>query len=388
MTGQPRMLLPLIVFAQFAGTSLWFAGNAIINDIQPGGESQHALITSTVQFGFIAGTLVFAILNLADRFPAQLIFFISSLLAACINFLLLWLHNDLQWILLIRFITGFFLAGIYPVGMKIAADCFPSQLGKALGFLVGALVLGTAFPYAIRSGLNKFAWEQVVITTSVLALTGGLLIEIFTPKLQPTQKQNFRWNLAFSIFRHQNFRAAALGYFGHMWELYAFWAFTPFILSLYNEKHNLQLNVPLWTFIIIASGVAGCITGGLVSLKKGSKKVAFASLLGSGICCLVIPFCFSLSEEIFLAILLTWGCTVVADSPQFSTMVAQSAPPGTKGTALAIVTSIGFAITIASIQLLRFFTAQIHEYALLVLVIGPALGLIMLKNYLPGKPGR
>ncbi len=381
------LLLPLLVFAQFAGTSLWFAGNAIINDIQPGGGSQHAIITSIVQFGFIVGTLAFSLLTLADRFPATLLFLLSSLLAAAVNLLLLWFHHDLQWILAIRFLTGFFLAGIYPVGMKIAADCFPAQLGKAMGFLVGALVLGTAFPYLISYGFDGLAWKKVVIATSLLALSGGLLILLFFPA-QKGASSAFKWNAAFTIFRYSNFRSAALGYFGHMWELYAFWSFIPFILVTYNEKNNMDLDVALWTFITIATGMVGCIAGGLASMKKGSRTVAMTALLFSGCCCLLLPFSFGLPPAIFLVILILWGVMVVADSPQFSTLVAQSAPPEVKGTALTIVTSIGFAITIASIQLLQYLSSSFHQYALLILAIGPVAGLMMMKNYLPGQAGR
>ncbi len=382
---QARLLLPLILFAQFAGTSLWFAGNAIINEIQDGSTAQHAIITSIVQLGFIAGTLVFSILALADRIPASRLFFASSLLAAFTNIFLLWLYHDPDWILVLRFLTGFFLAGIYPVGMKIAADCFPGQLGKALGFLVGALVLGTAFPYFISYGFDGVVWRNVVIATSILAFSGGLLILLFIPRYKVHQSA-YRWNAAFSIFRHSNFRASAFGYFGHMWELYAFWSFIPFILNIYNENNNSQLDISLWTFIIIATGMIGCIAGGMLSLKKGSRYVAVKALVFSGACCLLLPFCFSLPPQIFLTILLLWGFMVVADSPQFSTLVAQSAPPAVKGTALAIVTSIGFALTIASIQLLQYLSAIFHQYALLVLAIGPIAGLLMMKNYLPGQP--
>ena len=146
-----KALLPIIVFSQFAGTSLWFAGNAIINDIQPASTGGFANITSIVQFGFIAGTLLFALFTIADRFRASRVFFFSSLIAASANLVLIWLAKDTTWLMVLRFVTGFFLAGIYPVGMKIAAEHFSGKLGNALGFLVGALVFGTAFPHILRS---------------------------------------------------------------------------------------------------------------------------------------------------------------------------------------------------------------------------------------------
>lgn len=384
MHRQPtKLLLPIIVFSQFAGTSLWFAGNAIINDIQPASQNGFANITSIVQFGFIAGTLIFSLLTVADRFATSRVFFFSSLIASAANLLLVWLAKDFTWLMTLRFVTGFFLAGIYPVGMKIAAEHFPQKLGSALGFLVGALVFGTAFPHVLRSQLQDLNWKNVLLFTSALAFIGGLLILIFVPVTQSRAKASAKLNTAFTIFDSSNFRAAAFGYFGHMWELYTFWAFVPFILSTYKELHHSDINIPVWSFIIIATGGLGCILGGIISKKTGSKKVAFYSLLVSGSCCLLSPGIFHFSAGYFLLLLLIWGLTIVSDSPQFSTMVAQSAPPENKGTALTIVTSIGFAITIASIQLLKYISAEWKQNSLLLLFIGPLFGLLFLKKYLP-----
>jgi MFS family permease len=382
MQTKPTALLPIIVFSQFAGTSLWFAGNAIINDIQPASSGGFANITSIVQFGFIAGTLIFSLLTIADRFSASRVFFCSSLIAASANLILIWLAKDISWLMILRFVTGFFLAGIYPVGMKIAAEHFPQKLGNALGFLVGALVFGTAFPHILRSQLQGLNWQSVLLFTSCLAFVGGLLILIFVPRKISQSKSTFRFNTAFTVFRSANFRAAAFGYFGHMWELYTFWAFVPIILTIFNDVNHSDINTPIWSFIIIATGGLGCILGGIISQKTGSKKVAFYSLLVSGICCLLCPIIFHFSKGYFLLILLTWGLTVVSDSPQFSTLVAQSAPAENKGTALTIVTSIGFAITIASIQLIKFISADWKQNSLLFLFIGPLFGLVSLKKYL------
>jgi MFS family permease len=388
MHHQPsKLLLPIIVFSQFAGTSLWFAGNAIINDIQPTSSVGFANITSIVQFGFIAGTLIFSLLTIADRFSASRVFFLSSLIAASANLILIPLAKDISWLMTLRFITGFFLAGIYPVGMKIAAEHFPQKLGNALGFLVGALVFGTAFPHILRSQLQSLNWHNVLLFTSCLAFIGGLLILIFVPKKIPQSKSSFKVNTAFTVFKSTNFRAAAFGYFGHMWELYTFWAFVPFMLTGFNQLNNSNINIPVWSFIVIATGGLGCILGGIISQKAGSKKVAFYSLSVSGICCLLSPLIFHLSKAYFLLILLMWGLTVVSDSPQFSTLVAQSAPAENKGTALTIVTSIGFAITIASIQLLKFISVEWKQNSLLFLFIGPLFGLIFLKKYLPHLSG-
>src|SRR5215203_2835392 len=380
-----KFLLPIVVFSQFAGTSLWFAGNAIINDIQPASSGGFANITSIVQFGFIAGTLIFSLLTIADRFSASSVFFFSSLVAATSNLLLIWLATDIYWLMALRFTTGFFLAGIYPVGMKIAAENFPEKLGNALGFLVGALVFGTAFPHILRSQLESLSWRGVVLFTSILAFTGGLLVLVFIPHSKSGTTTVFKYNTAFTVFQSPNFRSAAFGYFGHMWELYTFWAFVPFILSVYNKFHASNINIPVWSFLIIASGGLGCIAGGILSQKAGSKNVAFYSLMISGVCCLLSPVIFNFSPGFFLLVLLIWGFTVVSDSPQFSTLVAQSAPAANKGTALTIVTSIGFAITIVSIQILKVVSDNWKQFSLIILFLGPFFGLLSLKKYLPAK---
>jgi MFS family permease len=375
-------LLPLIVFAQFAGTSLWFVVNAIMHDAEGN-------ITSLIQFGFIAGTLIFSLLAVADRFPASIVFFISSVMAALANLLLTEVIDQQFWLYLLRFCTGFFLAGIYPVGMKIAADLFPEKVGNALGYLVGALVLGTAFPFLLNNFLFHFDENYILIATSLLALLGGLLVLLFVPrKKSPVPTKPVHIFSAFKLFQLRNFRAAAFGYFGHMWELYTFWALLPLLLFNYTENRPL-FNGALWSFIIIAAGALGCVTGGLLSKKWGSKKVAFYSLLLSGSCCLLIPFLFDAHVAFFLSLMVIWGMTVVSDSPQFSAMVAVSAPPEQKGTAITLVTCIGFSITIISIQFIHFMFIFFGNYTLMFLAAGPALGLRALRKYLPApKTGR
>lgn len=327
-------------------------------------EIQHTLniqsnspgtITSFVQFGFIAGTLSFAIFSIADRFNSAKVFFISSLLAAIANVSIIWLAKNLAMLLALRFATGFFLAGIYPVGMKIASDWYEKNLGKALGYLVGALVLGTAFPHLLRSSLYSLPWKQVLVFTSIFAFTGGVLIILFVgegPFRKPVNR--FQPSAIFQIFRSVDFRAASFGYFGHMWELYTFWTFIPVMLTLYVKESHYHLNVPLWSFIIIAIGSLSCVAGGYISQKIGSSRVAFYSLLSSGLCCIVSFSIFYMTPPFFLLIMLLWGIFVIADSPQFSTLVAQTAIIQYKGTALTIVTCIGFAITIMSIQLINY----------------------------------
>lgn len=381
----PKIILPVIVVSQFCCTSLWFAGNGVMpNLVSAFGLTESAVghLTSAVQFGFIMGTLVFAVLSIADRFSPSKVFLSCAVLGALFNLGVIWEGNSLATLLAFRFSTGFFLAGIYPVGMKIAADYYEKGLGKSLGFLVGALVVGTAFPHLLKEMTHTLSWTSVLVGTSSLAVLGGVLMVSLVPDgpfRKPSQKLHLSAFLR--VFQNGKFRSAAFGYFGHMWELYAFWAFVPLMLKTYNIIHPATtFNVPLLSFFIIAIGGLACVLGGYLAEALGTKKVAFVALLLSGICCLVSPLLFAqTSETVFLAFLLFWGMVVIADSPLFSTLVAQNALPELKGTALTIVNCIGFAITIVSIQLLNGLnTFTISNKMYMVLALGPFLGLLAL----------
>lgn len=338
-------------------------------------------LTSAVQLGFIIGTLFFAILTIADRFSPSRVFFLCAIVGAIVNVGMIWERNTIISLLTLRFFTGIFLAGIYPVGMKIAADYFERGLGKSLGYLVGALVIGTAFPHLLKGGSNVFMWQHVLILTSFIAATGGLLMIYFVGD-GPYRKRSQRvdWKAFFSVFKNADFRAPAFGYFGHMWELYAFWAFVPVMLQSYQEVNNLVFNTSIWSFAVIAVGGIGCVIAGYLSQLAGSKLVAAVALSLSCICCLLSPLILTGKNMVILmTFLLFWGLTVVADSPLFSTLVAQSAPVEKKGTALTIVNCIGFSITIISIQLLNALLDVISDrYLYMVLALGPILGLIAL----------
>ena len=382
-------MLPVIVISQLFCTSLWFAGNGIINELThsfnlPG--SAFGYLISSVQLGFILGTLTFALLSIADRFSPSKVFFICALLGASFNLSITWEENTFTSILLFRFLTGFFLAGIYPVGMKIAADYYEKGLGKSLGFLVGALVIGTALPHLLQDLKGDYPWQAVLQTTSILAALGGtLMLELV--KDGPFRKANKKLDLTAisKIFKVQPFKTAAFGYFGHMWELYAFWAFVPVLLHYYTSTHPETLfNIPVLSFIIIGIGGLACVVSGLIAQKIGTQKVAFYSLLFSCLCCLTVPFLFlTNSPIIFIAFLMLWGITVVTDSPLLSTLVAQNAPSKLKGTALTIVNCIGFSITIISIQLLDYLREIVDAPIMfIVLAFGPIFGLISLKKNL------
>lgn len=382
-----RKVLPIIVIAQFFCTSLWFAGNAIISDMAKElNLDQHFLahLTSAIQFGFIIGTLIFAIFTISDRFSPSIVFFCSAILAGLFN-LGLCINNITETqILLFRFLTGFFLAGIYPIGMKIASDYFQSGLGKSLGFLVGALVLGTAFPHLLKDLSLGFSWKYVLYTTTSLSAIGGLSIVLFVPN-GPYRKagQKIKLNAFVTGFKKQNFRSVAFGYFGHMWELYSFWAFVPLMLFAHNQHYPaVNLNVPLYSFLIIASGAVACVFSGILSQFYGVQKIATISLILSCCCCILSPFfLFNSSTLFFLGFLFFWALVVIADSPLFSTLVAQNAPEESRGTSLTIVNCIGFSITVISIQLINLVSDSINaQFIYMILAIGPLLGLIGLRN--------
>ncbi len=384
--NHPKWILPIIVISQFFCTSLWFAGNAIINDLTvvfslPNSALGH--LTSAVQFGFISGTLIFAFLTISDRFSPSRVFFVSALLASLFNFGLIYNQNTFTTLLSLRFLTGFFLAGIYPVGMKIASDYYEKGLGKSLGFLVGALVLGTAFPHFLNGFSIAFSWSTILISTSIIAIMGGALILLFV-KDGPNRQRNIKLDITgfLRVFKIKKFRVAAFGYFGHMWELYAFWTFVPLLLITYQTLNpTTTFNIPVWSFLIIGLGGLACVLGGYISIKFGVKRTAWVALFLSCICCLISPLLFYTSPYIFLGFLIFWGLVVIADSPLFSTLVAKNAPPKHRGTALTIVNCIGFAITILSIQLITLLMDTVSgTYLFMILAIGPILGLLQLRD--------
>ncbi|WP_344766765.1 MFS transporter [Pedobacter ginsengiterrae] len=381
-TSNTKFVLLIIVISQFLCTSLWFAGNAVLPDIIknfPAELNLLANLTSMVQFGFIAGTLVFAIFAISDIFAPSKVFFVCGIAASIFNLGICLEFSDVNLLLLFRFLTGFMLAGIYPVGMKIASDYFKDGLGKSLGFLVGALVLGTAFPHLLKTFTADFPWKYVIYATSTLSLIGASCVFFLVPN-GPFRMagQKFDFSACLSGFKNINFRSAAFGYFGHMWELYTFWAFLPGILLLYKSTHDVaKLNVSLFAFLIIASGGLSCMLGGLLSQKFGAKKIATIALSVSGLCCLLSPiFLFADSVYIFFMFLFIWGLAATADSPLFSSLVAKNAPEHLRGTSLTLVNCIGFAITIVSIQLLNILSKEMNShYLYMVLAIGPILGL-------------
>lgn len=309
-----------------------------------------SLVTSAVMLGFVTGTLVLALFAVTDRYSPVKLFFIHSIAGAITNAAIVWFAKDAGSLFLLRFLTGICLAGIYPVGMKIAADWFDKNLGKSLGFLLGALVLGTAFPHLLKSDQFQIAWRSVIYCTSIFTIMGACLM-LFTIGDGPYRKKfgKFQWNAIGIVFRSVNWRRTAFGYFGHMFELYSFWGFIPVILALYASLSGISLNIPLLSFLIIGAGAIGCIGGGYISQRTGSARVAFYALLISGSCCLLSPLFFSLPVALFVTLLFVWGICVAADSPQFSALAAAYASPELRGSALTFYNSVGFLITSISL---------------------------------------
>lgn len=390
----PRRVLPVIVLSQFAGTSLWFAVNAVLPDLQRTWSlppAALATLTSAVQLGFVAGTLVFALLMLADRFPPTRVFLACSLLGALCNAAIALLQGNFELLVLLRFCVGLLLAGIYPVGMKIAASWYREGLGAALGVLIGALVLGTALPHGLRAlagegvgGLAPIgglvAWQQVVLAVSALAALGGIATALLVPE-RPRAGGGARITpkALGAIWSQRQLRASVFGYFGHMWELYSLYALVPVILAARWQGTRVSA-VAFWT---IAAGALGCIVGGLLTRRVGSARVAQWQLATSGLCCLAAPFVLHAPAPVFVAWLLVWGTTVVGDSPQFSTLTARNAPATVVGSVLTFTNCIGFAISAASIEL---FVRAAGSWPLATvlpwLAIGPMLGLLALRPLL------
>jgi MFS family permease len=375
------LTLAALVLAQFLGTSLWFAGNAAAPELESllGQSGLVPTITSAVQLGFIVGTFFYAVFQLADRYSPSQVFLWSSLAAGAVNVALLWVPLQLEWILGSRFLTGFFLGGIYPVGMKIAADYTKSGLGVALGFLVGALVIGTAFPFLIQGLELDVSYRVLILVPAGLACLGGLLVGIGIPD-GPYRKPNpaLNFSLIPQLARNKALQGAAGGYFGHMWEIYTFWAFLPLLLGFLTHHTLSPATQSLWTFVLIGIGGISCAVGGLISQKLGSGTVAMASLIGSGVCGLVLLVFPEFAFWAPLPFLFVWGLLLSPDSPQFSTLVAQSVAPEHRGTALTLVNGLGFGLTIVSIQFTQHLAGFLSPNQFIgLLCLGPVMGVFL-----------
>lgn len=384
MLTAPKRILPIIVLAQFAGTSLWFAVNAVMPDLQQQmgwPASAVGRLTSALQLGFIVGTLVFALLAIADRFSARRVFLFCALAGALCTLGALMRIASFSELLLWRAATGFFLAGIYPVGMKIASQWFPEGLGVALGWLVGALVLGSASAHGIRALSVELPWSTVMISVALLAAAGGLILFMAIPEPPNTtaNTKKLEMQALATIWTDWRVRASVLGYFGHMWELYTFWVLVPLILATQLNGQALSFAA----FGVLGIGAVGCIGGGWLAKRWGSARVATLQLSMSGICCLLAPWLMSAPLIWFLLWLAIWGITAAGDSPQFSTLTASNAPKHAVGSVLTLTNCMGFALSIVSIELFTSL-AQEHQLSSLLpwLGIGPLLGVLAMRPLL------
>jgi MFS family permease len=361
--------------------SLWFSGSAVVPALTREwhlSASAAGWLTLSVQLGFVAGTLLSALFNLPDVISPRHLFTLTALGGAIVNGIFGWFAHDASLAIVLRFLTGMFLAGVYPPAMKILATWFRHGRGLALGFLVGALTLGKATPYLIN-GVGSANWRINVLFVSGLAIVGGLIVLVFVgdgPFALPAAR--FDLSQIGKIFRNRGVRLANLGYLGHMWELYAMWTWIPFMIraSLAARKSDPAL-AEVGSFIVIGCGAVGCVTAGLIADRIGRTIVTSAAMVVSGSCCLIIGLLFGANPVALLIVAAIWGASVVADSAQFSACVTELGDPQYIGTALTIQTCLGFLLTTISIELIPWVEASVGwRYAFAILAPGPVFGVL------------
>ncbi|MFV1990594.1 MAG: MFS transporter [Acidimicrobiales bacterium] len=375
----------VIVLAQLLGTSLWFSTNGVATQltedwgIDTGGIG---LLTSAVQIGFIVSTIALAMFGLADRFKASTIFAVSAVLGALANAAVVLVADSLAQGVFFRLLVGIALGGIYPIGMKLIVSWAPEQAGPALAWLVAMLTLGTASPHLIRGLASGWSSTAIVLTSSVAALiAGGLIYRLGTG---PHAAAPARSTKILSVFKIRDFRASAFGYFGHMWELYAFWTITPILVAklLQDLDAETSSRVSLGTFAIIGIGAVGSVLAGRLSRSASSARVAAVALAASGVVSIVYPVLATWTPVVAIIALVVWGMTVIADSAQFSAVCAIAVPREQLGGALALQNAIGFFVTVGSISLLSRFINDWGVWAVWILTPGPILGLWALRSIL------
>ena len=373
--------LTLLAITLVLSMSTWFSASAVVPQLRGEwslSDSATAWLTIAVQLGFVCGALVSSLLNLSDIVSPKHVILGGSLGAATVNGLLEVAGGGAVGIPL-RFATGFFLAGVYPPAFKLMSTWFRKGRGTALGILGGGIIVGNAMPHLVN-GFGGLDWRVVIYATSALTLAGGLIVE-FTVKEGPFPfpRATFDPRQAGRIFANRGVRLASFGYFGHMWELFAMYAW--FLVFFSDELAARGATVgsaaAYATFAVIAVGGLGCWVGGILGDRWGRTRTTAAMMAVSGSCAVLVGLLFGSPAWLVLLVSLVWGFAIVADSPQFSTMVTELADQAYVGTALTLQLAGGFALTVATIWLLPFFEDAFGwRWAFAFLALGPALGVL------------
>lgn len=371
----------VICIATFFGSSLWFSINAVSDQLLAMWGIDTAGIghlTSVLQFGFILGTLSIALTGIADRHSPSKIFFISAIIGALANSAFPLADGNLSVALILRFIVGISLAGIYPIGMKLVVNWAPGQTGNVLGWMVGMLAVGSGAPHLVRGLELSSHWQNVLYVTSCLAFVGGLIVYKLGDGIVKSKAVERKKHKALGAFRIRDYRATAFGYFGHMWELYAFFALVPVMLSLSTSLSGKEIY--LTSFLVFMVSGIGCIVGGSATKHWGSAKIAICALMGSSLMCLLTPFLYKLTDYGVILVVMIWGLFVAADSPQFSSLAARACPPEQVGGALALMNCIGFSLTIVSIEIVSSLWGALGMTVAWILLPGPIFGLYSMRH--------
>ena len=376
-------ILILLSIAELLGMALWFSASAVAPTLVEQwqlSKSGEAWLTMSVQIGFVVGAFLSALLNLSDIIKARYVFSIGAFVGAIFNGSIGLFVEGAGAAIILRFFTGVCLAGVYPPAMKIMATWFKSGRGMAIGILVGALTVGSAFPHLLKV-IGHPDWRQLMLIASALSIAAGLICLIFV-KDGPyhTEGAKFDWRYIGKSLSDRGVRLADFGYFGHMWELYAVWAWVPLFLFESFKRSGLE-NSESWaaiaSFSVIGVGGIGCVVAGILADRYGRTTITIISMLISGSCCILSGFLFGYNPIALITICLIWGFAVPADSAQFSASVTELEDPEYIGTALTIQTCMGFLLTMASIRLLPVFVDWVSWYwAFSVLAIGPLFGVV------------